>query len=76
MKWTLEICQKAALKYEYRSDFKKLDNLAYNACVKNKYLNIVCSHMKYKINTPGHWTHNKCQEAALSCRKIYIKRIS
>jgi len=26
--------------------------------------------MKYKINTPGHWTHNKCQEAALNYNSI------
>ena len=29
--------------------------------------------MRYKY---GYWTKEKCQEAALSCRKIYIKRIS
>lgn len=44
--WTLEICKKEALKYEYKSDFRKKSNNAYNASRRHDWINNVCSHMK------------------------------
>ena len=45
IKWTKEKCQEEALKYNYRSEFKNKCVSAYNASLKNKWLDEICSHM-------------------------------
>jgi predicted GIY-YIG superfamily endonuclease len=43
--WTFERCKEEALKYKVKKDFEKGCVSAYNKCVKNKWLDITCSHM-------------------------------
>jgi len=45
IKWTREKCIEAALKYKYKSDFKKNCVGAYNISLKNKWIDEICSHM-------------------------------
>lgn len=44
--WTKERCVNEALKYDSRAVFKKKSGGAYNASIKNGWLDSVCSHMK------------------------------
>lgn len=45
IKWTKEKCQEEALKYNYKSDFRKNCSRGYNLSLKNKWLDEICSHM-------------------------------
>ena len=45
-KWTKELCQEEALKYETRIEFSKKSCRAYNVACKNKWLSDICIHMK------------------------------
>ena len=45
-RWTKENCKIEALKYNYRSEFQKKSHSAYNASIRLKILDEVCSHMK------------------------------
>ncbi len=47
--WTKEKCKEEALKYKYRSVFKKSNESAYSASRKYDILDDVCSHMIKKI---------------------------
>ena len=44
--WTKEKCKEEALKYEYRGEFQKNSRSAYNASIRYKILDEICSHMK------------------------------
>lgn len=44
--WSLEKCKNEALIYKTRRDFELGSVSAYNKCVKNKWLDVVCLHMK------------------------------
>lgn len=46
--WTLEMCQKDALQYPFRFEWRKKSKGAYEAAQKNKWLNICCAHMMPK----------------------------
>jgi len=63
--WTKERCQIEALKYDNRSDFKENGPSAYNISLKNKWLDVVCSHINNKIKDKGYWTKERCQTEAL-----------
>ena len=66
--WTKEKCQKEALKYTTRNDFRKNNPNAYSPCCDHKWLDDVCSHMNgRKIN--GYWTKENCQKEALKYNK-------
>ena len=41
-----ENCKEAALKYKSRKDFQKGEKGAYDACLRNGWMDEVCSHMK------------------------------
>ena len=43
-----KICQDEANKYEYRNEFKKNSPLIYEKVRRHMWLDIICSHMKYK----------------------------
>jgi hypothetical protein len=43
--WTKEKCHEEALKYNTRNDFFKNSSGVYNKCVRNKWLDDVCTHM-------------------------------
>ncbi len=45
IKWTKEKCQEEALKYSSRSEFSRGNGSAYAASNRNKWLDIICSHM-------------------------------
>ena len=66
-KWTKENCKQAALKCKYRSDFEKKHSGAYNVCLKNNWMDEVCSHMNQKIKH-YYWTKENCKQAALECK--------
>jgi predicted GIY-YIG superfamily endonuclease len=54
--WTKENCHKEALKHNTRFDFKKSKRVAYTICLKNKWIDDVCSHMNTKKTAPrGFW---------------------
>jgi hypothetical protein len=63
IKWTIELCQVEALKYETRTEFYRGNRSGYDYAYKNKILDVVCSH------TPNpkknRWTFILCQEEAL-----------
>ena len=65
--WTKEKCQEEALKYNSRGQFCKSKG-AYWACIKNKWLDEVCSHMIKLINDK--WTKDKCQKIIEKCYSI------
>jgi predicted GIY-YIG superfamily endonuclease/isopentenyldiphosphate isomerase len=66
-KWkSKEICQIEALKYKTRNEFCIKSAGAYNACVKNKWLNVVCSHMTSPQLPSGYWNNKeRCLTEAL-----------
>lgn len=64
-KWTFDKCKEEALKYSYRIDFIKNSKNIYAVCVRKKWLNEVCSHMKDKYSNKIKWTFDKCKEEAL-----------
>jgi predicted GIY-YIG superfamily endonuclease len=62
--WTKNRCEKEALKYKTRNEFYKNSSGAYMACIKNKWLDQVCSHMNGKGKKPnGYWNKQRCIEA-------------
>jgi hypothetical protein len=66
IKWTKEVCSKEALKYKTKTDFEEGNINAYNACVRNKWLNELCSHMisKTHLGSNPKWTYESCKEIA------------
>jgi len=44
--WTKERCKEVALKYKYKTDFKKGDGSAYAKTYSKKWQDYVCSHME------------------------------
>ena len=65
LKWNKGKCREEALKYEYKSDFKKGNGSAYNSAYSNKWLDEICSHMIKIYNIHNYWNKEKCQEEAL-----------
>ena len=64
--WTKDKCQEEALKYIYRSDFKKHSISAYEKSMDNLWLDEVCSHMSRKMK----WSKEKCKIEALKYHNI------
>ena len=76
IKWTKETCRLEALKYNTKKDFEKNNINAYNACVRNKWICDLCSHM-INIHKGGvvKWTFDRCREESSKYkRKIDFKR--
>jgi len=63
-----ELCQKEALKYNKRTDFKSKSSSAYFAALENKWLDEISLHM-VRIAHNFKWTKEKCQEEALKYNK-------
>lgn len=64
LKWTKELCQKEALKYQSRYEFQKKSRRIYAAAQRQGILDDICSHMhtpKRKI----YWTKERILEEAL-----------
>lgn len=64
-KWSKEKCQIEALGYVNRNDFHVNSPKAYAVCVRNGWLNDVCSHMNAPHNSQFKWTKEKCGIIAL-----------
>jgi len=62
--WTKELCEKKALKYNTKKDFRKYCSSAYRASLYNNWL-YVFSHMIPQHKPKGYWTKKRCQEEAL-----------
>ena len=69
LKWTFELSKGEALKYECRSDFKKGSVGAYESCLRNGWLEDVCSHMVEIKKPNGYWTLEMCKLEALKYNK-------
>jgi len=67
-KWTKEKCREAALKCKTRSEFRDKYPGAYDACLRNNWLDEVCSHMEQRVRRPYIWTKENCKQAALKCK--------
>lgn len=61
-KWNLNLCKESALDYETRNEWKKNSLKAYNAAVKNKWLEECCKHMQQKL---AYRTIELCKKDAL-----------
>lgn len=48
--WVFDKCKEEALKYDSRNEFRIKSHGAYKSSTKNKWLNVVCSHMVIKNN--------------------------
>lgn len=73
--WTKEKCQQEALKYELKSEFRKLSISAYNISIRNKWIDEICHHMKTNKIQKGYWTKEKCKEISLNYKSITKFRI-
>jgi predicted GIY-YIG superfamily endonuclease len=65
IKWDYNSCLEEALKHESRSSFKCTSVGAYESCVKNNWLEYVCSHMEELRKPNGYWTYENCKVEAL-----------
>jgi len=45
--WTYEKCKEEALKYKYRTDFRKKSGGAFSSAIRNDWYNEICSHMVF-----------------------------
>jgi hypothetical protein len=64
-KWNFESCKHEALKYNTKTDFFLNSGGAYNASIKNNWLNEVAKHMIVFNKPKNYWTFEKCKEEAL-----------
>lgn len=64
VKWTYELCEQEALTYKNRTDFKKKSYAAYYFACKNKWMNLICSHMLGAL-PHNYWTKEKCATLAI-----------
>ena len=60
--WNLDNCKIEAKKYTTRTQFKKMNPTAYQRCITNGWLDIVCSGMVKVYNS---WTNETIHEEAL-----------
>jgi hypothetical protein len=62
--WTLERCQKIALKYSSRTEWtNSIDLASFQTAYRNGWLELCCAHMNIKFRA---WTLEICQAAALN----------
>ena len=71
-KWNEEAVAKEALKYFFRSDFKKNNEGAYDAAKDMKILDKICSHMNMSRNSSKHENHlfDKIKQLYPSAQKL------
>ena len=65
--WTKEKCQEESLKYNTRIDFFKNSSGVYSTCVRKKWLDDVCTHMKEKKEKKNieYYTKENCSEKSI-----------
>ena len=72
--WTYEKCAEIALICIRRNELRKNFNGAYDAALRNNWLDKICEHMEKPYESNKRWTFDKCQELALNCKnKIEFK---
>ena len=62
LKWTFEACKEEVLKYNSLKDFKKMSQSCYNAILKNKWKDLLCSHLTCEVKPNGYWSYERCKE--------------
>lgn len=75
--WNLIECKKEANKYKTRSEFWLKSRSAYNKCVKEGWLEIVCLNMTVVIKPKNYWLNKEnCRKEALlyNNRTIFSKK--
>jgi hypothetical protein len=65
--WTFENCRDLALSCNTKSEFRKKSDSAYNAALKNKWLDEICQHMIIIQKPNGYWSREKCFDTAKEC---------
>lgn len=63
--WNFETCKIEALKYNTKTDFSLKSGGAYNASIKNGWLNDITEHMIAFRKPNKYWTFEMCQNEAL-----------
>ncbi|MFC1670113.1 hypothetical protein ACFL20_06935 [Spirochaetota bacterium] len=63
-RWTKKLCKEEASKYMIRSEFQKKSSGAYDAALRNKWLDDICKHMKWVKKPNGYWTKDLCKKEA------------
>jgi predicted GIY-YIG superfamily endonuclease len=63
--WTKERCYEEALKYNFRNEFKKNNNIAYKVSINNNWIDDITKHMVKKYKDKDYWTKENCQKEAL-----------
>jgi hypothetical protein len=62
--WTLERCQQDAKRFPTRTAWAEGNPGAYDAAVRNDWVDLCSSHMALGKRTNGYWTLGRCQEDA------------
>jgi hypothetical protein len=70
--WTFEKCKEEALKYNTRYLFQKNSGSAYNASLKNEWLNDICKHMIKTQKPTSYWTFDRCKIEALKYNRRFL----
>ena len=76
--WTYDLCKQEAKKYKTITEFQKKNQSAYNACIRNAWIEDVCSHMILKKKPSGYWGFDKCKQEAskYKCYKDFYSNCS
>jgi len=65
--WNIkEKCKKEALKYTTRTEFRKGSSGAYDASMRNGWLDEICGHMVELRKPKGYWTKENCRKESLN----------
>jgi predicted GIY-YIG superfamily endonuclease len=65
LKYTFETCAKEALKYKHRSEFKYKNKNIYQATIRNKWIDNICSHMTRPTPYNYKWCFENVKNEAL-----------
>ena len=68
--WTKERLLEDALKHQTKSEWRKINNSAYNSARNNGCFEECCSHMIQNRKPPGFWTLERCKEDALKHQNL------
>jgi predicted GIY-YIG superfamily endonuclease len=73
--WSKDKCQIVSLKYETRMDFFNKDSGVYSKCVKEKWLDNICKHMRPK-KLRNYWNKDNCilESLKYKTRKEFSKK--
>ena len=71
--WTKERCTEEALKYIDRFSFQSQAAGAYDAALRNKWLDEICGHMVQYKKLHGYWTKERCAKEALKYETTFVR---